>query len=69
MNDLSEQVRELRDQLAEQQELIGHLRSLHRDASESFIGLRDQVRDIQNKLRTVENELCCIQHIDRGVSQ
>lgn len=55
MSDFSEQLRELRSQLAHQQQLIDHLQELHSTASDRFIGLRDEVREIHGRLRAVEN--------------
>ena len=69
MNDLSEQGKELASLVAEHQQMISYFHSLHEVASNEVIGLRDRVRDLEAKVRTLENELCCIQHIDRGVSQ
>lgn len=69
MNDLSERVKELASLVAEHQEMISYFRSLHDVASDEVIGLRERVRDLEAKVRTLENGLCCIQHIDSGVSQ
>lgn len=65
----AEEFRQLRSRVEELEHLVDYHRQCHSAGSDAVIALAEKVADLEDRIHSVQKDLCCIQHVDTGAGQ